>query len=63
MTIEVKNTPNQIIDVSAKNINQEIDVKQETILVPVYKDVPEYEGGYTVTPKVVEQTMETRNKV
>lgn len=63
MMIEVKNTPKQRVDIKVANVNQKIDITQDVILVPVYKDIPEYEGVYDVTPKVVEQTLATKNKV
>lgn len=63
MTIEVRNAPTQRIDISAKKKHQEIGVGQDVIIVPVYKDVPKYEGEYAVTPRVTEQTMATKNKM
>ena len=93
MTIEVKNTPKQSIEILVKNATQEIDVvnlpeqkieiaesasqkidvenaleqqvgiKQDVIIVPVYKDAPEYEGEYEVTPKVTAQSLPTARKL
>lgn len=63
LIIEVRNAPEQRIDVFAGEIKQNIGITQDVIIVPVYKDIPEYEGAYSVTPKVVEQRMETKNKV
>lgn len=51
LTIEVKNTS-----------DQKLIVKQDIITVPVYEEVPEYEGSYDVTPKVEEQTLPTAEK-
>lgn len=93
MTIEVKNTPTQSVEIFNKNSRQEIDVinaleqkisiseqkgtqdidvdnvvtqevqvKQDVVIVPMYEDVPLYEGTYNVTPKVSGQTLPTANK-
>lgn len=92
MTIEVKNTPTQSVEIFNKNSRQEIDVinaleqkisiseqkgsqdidvdnvvtqevqvKQDVVIVPMYEDVPLYEGVYDVTPKVSKQTLPTAN--
>lgn len=63
MTIEVRNAPEQRIDLVVTNRNQKVDIKQDVIVVPVYEDVPEYQGEYEVTPRVVEQRMETKDKL
>ena len=64
MTIEVRNAPKQSIDVGIANApTQEVNIKQDTIIVPVYKDAPPYEGEYDVIPKVSEQTLPTANKL
>lgn len=94
MTIEVKNTPTQSVEIFNKNSRQEIDVinaleqkisiseqkgtqdidvdnvtsqevkvTQDFIIVPVYDDVPLYEGDYDATPKLVEQRLPTKNKL
>lgn len=63
MRIEVRNAPEQRINLVVTNVNQNLGVKQDVITIPVYKDIPEYQGGYDVTPKVVEQKMETKDKV
>ena len=63
MTIEVRNAPGQRIDLVVKNANQKIGITQDVIIVPVYEDVPEYQGVYDVTPKVVEQKMGTKDKL
>ena len=64
MTIEVRNAQKQSIDVVIGNVpKQDVDVKQDTIVVPVYKDVSLYEGDYEVTPKVIEQTLPTTEKL
>lgn len=64
MTIEVRNAQKQSIDVVIGNVpRQDIDIKQDTIVVPVYKDVSLYEGDYEVTPKVIEQTLPTAEKL
>ena len=63
LRIEVRNAPGQRIEVVGTSVNQTVGVAQGVITVPVYKDVPEYQGVYDVTPKVVEQRMETKNKV
>ena len=64
MTIEVRNAQRQSIDVVIGNVpRQDIDIKQDTIVVPVYKDVSLYEGDYEVTPKVIEQTLPTAEKL
>lgn len=60
MTIKVKNAQKQNIKIPVGNTpTQEINIKQDVIIVPVYKDVPLYEGEYEVTPKVEEQTLPT----
>lgn len=64
MTIEVKISQKQSIEILAKNtLTQEIGVKQDIVIVPIYKDVPQYEGDYEVTPKVSEQTLPTAKKL
>lgn len=64
MTVEVKISQKQSIEILAKNtLTQEIGVKQDIVIVPIYKDVPQYEGGYEVTPKVSEQTLPTAKKL
>ena len=62
MIIEVKNTPDQKINLVATNHTQDIGVKQDIVIVPVREDVPEYEGTYDVTPRVEEQTLPTAKK-
>ena len=50
-------------DITAENaVEQKVDIKQDIVIVPVYEDVPIYEGSYTATPKVNEQTLPTRKK-
>lgn len=64
LTIEVKNAQKQNIEVPVKNAPaQEVGIKQDVILVPVYKDAPLYEGDYEVTPKVIEQRLPTAKKL
>lgn len=64
MTIKVKNAQKQNIEILVKNtLPQEIGVKQDIVIVPIYKDVPLYEGDYEVTPKVSEQTLPTAEKL
>jgi hypothetical protein len=64
LTIKVKNAQKQNIEILVKNtLSQEIDVKQDIVIVPIYKDVPLYEGDYEVTPKVSEQTLPTAKKL
>lgn len=64
MTIEVRNAQKQSIDVGVANApTQEVNIKQDTIIVPVYKDITMYEGDYEVTPKVDEQTLPTADKL
>jgi hypothetical protein len=64
LTIEVRNAPKQSIYVGIANApTQEVNIKQDTIIVPVYKDAPPYEGDYVVTPKVSEQTLPTADKL
>jgi hypothetical protein len=43
-------------------IEQTVDIEQDVLIVPVYEDVPLYEGEYEVTPKVTEQTIPTAQK-
>lgn len=63
MTIEVKNAQKQNIEILVKNdITQKVGIKQDVILVPIYKDVPLYEGDYEVTPKVSKQNLPTAKK-
>lgn len=62
LRIEVRNAPIQRIDLINTSVNQNVGVTQGVITVPVYKDIPEYQGVYDVTPKVVEQRMETKDK-
>lgn len=62
MIIEVKNTPDQKINLVTTNHTQDIGVKQDIVIVPVMEDVPKYEGTYDVTPKVEEQTLPTAEK-
>lgn len=64
LTIEVRNAQKQSIDVGVANVpTQEVNIKQDTIIVPVYKDAPPYEGEYDVTPKVSEQKLPTAKKL
>lgn len=64
MTIEVKNAPKQNIEVLGGNTHtQEVDIEQDIVIVPVYKEFPTYEGEYEVTPKVSEQTLPTAQKL
>ena len=63
LRIEVRNAPRQRIDLVNTNANQKVGVTSGVITVPVYKDIPEYEGMYDVTPRVVEQRMETKDKI
>ena len=63
LRIEVRNEPSQRVNVVVTNTNQNVGVRQDVITIPVYKDVPEYEGAYDITPKVVEQRMATKNKL
>lgn len=63
LRIEVRNAPRQRIDLVNTGVNQNVGVTSDVITVPVYKDIPEYQGVYDVTPKVVEQRMETKDKV
>ena len=64
LTIEVRNAPKQSIDVGIANApTQEVNIKQDTIIVPVYKDAPLYEGEYDVIPKVSEQILPTEKKL
>lgn len=64
LTIEVRNAQKQSVDVGVANApTQEVNVKQDTIIVPVYKDAPLYEGEYEVTPKVTEQVIPTKDKL
>jgi hypothetical protein len=60
---KVRNVPEQIIDVVVIDRTQEISITQDVIFVPVHKDVPEYQGEYNVTPKIVEQTLPTKEKL
>ena len=92
LTIEVKNQPNQVVDITTltlqeiivtnddneqsitieQNRSQEIDiniiplqdvaVEQDGITINV-NEAPDYEGEYTVTPKVEEQTLATARKI
>lgn len=62
MIIKVNNALEQRIDVFTRGVNQMIGIIQDVIIVPVYEDVPEYQGAYRVTPKIVEQKMETSGK-
>ena len=67
--IDVKNITEQKInitdqkgsqDIAVDNaVEQKVDIEQDIIIVPVYEDVPLYEGTYDVTPKVNEQTLPT----
>lgn len=64
MTIKVSNVQKQSIEIDVKNaLTQKVNIEQDVILVPVYKDVPLYEGEYEVTPKVSEQTLPTAKKM
>lgn len=64
MTIKVSNAQKQSIEIGVKNtLTQKVNIEQDVILVPVYKDVPLYEGEYEVTPKVSEQTLPTAEKM
>ena len=70
--IDVVNVSEQKIDITDRKGSQDIDVEnvveqvvnieQDVIIVPVYEDVPLYEGKYTVAPKLSEQTLPTRKK-
>jgi hypothetical protein len=60
LTIEVRNAQKQSIDVGVANAStQEVTIKQDVIIVPVYEDAPPYEGEYEVIPKVIGQTLPT----
>ena len=64
MTIEVKNAQTQSIEILVENpLTQEVDIKQDIVIVPVHKDVPLYEGEYEVTPAVGEQILPTAQKL
>ena len=64
MTIKVSNAQKQSIEIGVKNTpTQKVNIEQDVILVPVYKDVPLYEGEYIVTPKIEEQIIPTKDKV
>lgn len=63
LRIEVRNEAVQKINLSVTNTNQNVGIRQDVITIPVYKDVPEYQGAYDITPKVVEQRMETKDKL
>ena len=63
MRIEVKNNAAQRINVTTTNPNQNVGIRQDVITVSVYRDLPKYEGAYDITPRVVEQKMETKDKV
>lgn len=55
--------PNGSQDINVENaVEQKVDIEQDIIIVPVYEDVPLYEGEYGVTPKVTEQTLPTAQK-
>ena len=64
LTIEVRNAQKQSIDVGVVNAPaQKVNIKQDVVVVPVYKDVTLYEGDYEVTPRVDEQTLSTADKL
>lgn len=64
LTIKVENAQKQNINVSVGNTpTQDVNIKQDVIIVPVYKDAPPYEGDYEVTPKVSEQKLPTAMKL
>lgn len=64
LAIEDRNALKQSIVIGVANVpTQEVNIKQDTIIVPVYKDAPPYEGDYVVTPKVSEQTLPTADKL
>lgn len=64
MIISVTNAPKQSIEIIIRNaVEQKVDIEQDVITVPVYKDAPPYEGEYKVTPKVIEQTLPTAKKL
>lgn len=64
LTIEVRNAQKQSIDVGVVNApTQKVNIKQDVVVVPVYKDVTLYEGDYEVTPRVDEQTLSTADKL
>ena len=64
LTIEVRNAQKQSIDVGVVNAPaQKVNIKQDIVVVPVYKDVTLYEGDYEVTPRVDEQTLSTADKL
>ena len=51
-------------DIDIENtIEQKVDIKQDVIIVPVYKDAQPYEGEYEVTPKIIKQTLPTTKKL
>lgn len=64
MTIEVKNAQKQNVEITVENtLTQKVDIKQDIVVVPMYKDIEMYEGDYEVTPKVSEQTLPTAEKM
>lgn len=58
--IDVINLPNQEIDVDVAPL-QEIGIEQGAIIDVA--PAPNYEGDYTVTPKLEAQVMPTKDKV
>ena len=64
MIIEVRNAPKQRIDLFAIERVQNIRITQDVIIVPVYEDIPEYEGAYEVIPSAqLTQKLNTAKKV
>lgn len=64
LTIEVTNAQKQNIEISVENARpQKVNVEQDVIIVPVYKDATLYEGEYDITPKVEAQTLRTAQKI
>lgn len=64
LAIEDMKAQKQRIEISVTNKpTQDINIKQDVVVVPVYKDVTLYEGDYEVTPKVVGQTLPTAEKL
>ena len=63
LRIDVKNEPVQKINLAVTNVNQNVGIRQDVITIPVYKDVPKYEGEYEVTPRFVAQTLPTADRL
>lgn len=59
-TINVINSPNQVIDIDVLP-PQAIEINQDVAIN--VNPAPPYEGEYEVTPKVTEQTLPTKDKV